>query len=64
MLRDDQIVEILELVDFWITKSELLASEMKHENIWNVAPSVAQFLKCFSHSFTRNKENQKAPLTS
>jgi hypothetical protein len=29
MLRDDQIVEILELVDFRITKSELLASEMK-----------------------------------
>jgi uncharacterized protein YehS (DUF1456 family) len=30
MLRDDQIVEILELVDFRITKSELGAfSEMK-----------------------------------
>jgi hypothetical protein len=24
-------------------------------------PSVAQFLKCFSHSFTRNKENPKSP---
>jgi uncharacterized protein YehS (DUF1456 family) len=35
MLRDDQIVEILELVDFKITKSELAFSEMK--NIWNVA---------------------------
>jgi uncharacterized protein YehS (DUF1456 family) len=39
MLRDDQIVEILELVDFKITKSELGAfSEMKNMKIiWNVA---------------------------
>jgi uncharacterized protein YehS (DUF1456 family) len=38
MLRDDQIVEILELVDFRITKSELGAfSEMKRKIIWNVA---------------------------
>jgi hypothetical protein len=34
MLRDDQIVEILELVDFRITKSELGAffRDEKHEN--------------------------------
>jgi uncharacterized protein YehS (DUF1456 family) len=65
MLRDDQIVEILELVDFRITKSELGAfSEMKNMKLYGMwRPSVA-FLKCFSHSFTRNKENQKAPLTS
>jgi uncharacterized protein YehS (DUF1456 family) len=39
MLRDDQIVEILELVDFRITKSELGAFfEMKNMKIiWNVA---------------------------
>jgi hypothetical protein len=24
-------------------------------------PSVAQFLKCFSHSFTRNKRKSKSP---
>jgi uncharacterized protein YehS (DUF1456 family) len=36
MLRD-QIVEILELVDFRITKSELLFRDEKHEIIWNVA---------------------------
>jgi uncharacterized protein YehS (DUF1456 family) len=39
MLRDDQIVEILELVDFRITKSELGAFfGMKNMKItWNVA---------------------------
>jgi uncharacterized protein YehS (DUF1456 family) len=57
MLRDDQIVEILELVDFRITKSELGAffRDEKHENYGMWRPSVAQFLKCFSNSFTRNK---------
>jgi hypothetical protein len=57
----------LELVDFRITKSELGAfSEMKTWKLYGMwRPSVAQFLKCFSHSFTRNKrKSKKAPLTS
>jgi hypothetical protein len=37
MLCDDQIVEILELVDFRITKSELVFFGMKNMKItWNV----------------------------
>jgi uncharacterized protein YehS (DUF1456 family) len=39
MLRDDQIVEILELVDFRITKSELGAFE-KHENYMECGDQV------------------------
>jgi hypothetical protein len=36
---------------------------MKHENYMECGESVAQFLKCFSHSFTRNKrKSKKAPL--
>jgi uncharacterized protein YehS (DUF1456 family) len=45
MLRDDQIVEILELVDFRITKSELgffpRWKTWKLYGMWR--PSVAQF---------------------
>jgi uncharacterized protein YehS (DUF1456 family) len=37
MLRDDQIVEILELVDFRITKSELGAVTRNMKTTWNVA---------------------------
>jgi uncharacterized protein YehS (DUF1456 family) len=41
MLRDDQIVEILELVDFRITKSELGAfSEMKNMKIMECGDQV------------------------
>jgi uncharacterized protein YehS (DUF1456 family) len=47
MLRDDQIVEILELVDFRITKSELGAF-FRDENMrttWNV---VTKFYVTFN----------------
>jgi uncharacterized protein YehS (DUF1456 family) len=41
MLRDDQIVEILELVDFRITKSELGAfSVTKNENYMECGDQV------------------------
>ncbi len=42
MLRDDQIVEILELVDFRITKSELGAffRDEKHENYMECGDQV------------------------
>jgi uncharacterized protein YehS (DUF1456 family) len=41
MLRDDQIVEILELVDFRITKSELVFfPRWKHENYMECGDQV------------------------
>jgi uncharacterized protein YehS (DUF1456 family) len=40
MLRDDQIVEILELVDFRITKSELGAFSEKTENYMECGDQV------------------------
>jgi uncharacterized protein YehS (DUF1456 family) len=66
MLRDDQIVEILELVDFRITKSELGAfSEMKNMKIiWNGDQVLRNFLNALVIHLRRKKENPKAPLTS
>jgi uncharacterized protein YehS (DUF1456 family) len=62
MLRDDQIVEILELVDFRITKSELGAfSEMKNMKIiWNVATKLRNFLNALVIHLRGTKENPKA----
>jgi uncharacterized protein YehS (DUF1456 family) len=64
MLRDDQIVEILELVDFRITKSELGAFVTRNmKTTWNVA------IKYYVISFglvihlRGTKENQKNQKT-
>jgi uncharacterized protein YehS (DUF1456 family) len=59
MLRDDQIVEILELVDFRITKSELGAFPWrKMKTIWNVVTKLRNFLNAVIH-LRGTKENQK-----
>jgi hypothetical protein len=59
MLRDDQIVEILELVDFRITKSELGAfSVTKHENYMECGDQVLRnFLNALVIHFAEQKEN-------
>jgi uncharacterized protein YehS (DUF1456 family) len=62
MLRDDQIVEILELVDFRITKSELvLFRDEKHENYMECGDQVLRnFLNALVIHLRGTKENPKA----
>jgi uncharacterized protein YehS (DUF1456 family) len=61
MLRDDQIVEILELVDFRITKSELgvFFRDEKQENYMECGDQVLRNFLTVSYSFTWYKENPK-----
>jgi hypothetical protein len=62
MLRDDQIVEILELVDFRITKSELGAffRDEKHENYMECGDQVLRnFLNALVIHLRGTKENPK-----
>ncbi|MBC7439535.1 MAG: DUF1456 family protein [Flavobacterium sp.] len=64
MLRDDQIVEILELVDFRITKSELGAffRDEKHENYVECGDQVLRnFLNGLVIHLRGTKENPKNP---
>jgi hypothetical protein len=64
MLRDDQIVEILELVDFRITKSELGAffRDEKHENYMECGDQVLRnFLNALVIHLRGTKENPKNP---
>ena len=64
MLRDDQIVEILELVDFRITKSELSAffRDEKHENYMECGDQVLRnFLNGLVIHLRGTKENPKNP---
>ncbi len=64
MLRDDQIVEILELVDFRITKSELGAffRDEKHENFVECGDQVLRnFLNGLVIHLRGTKENPKNP---
>ncbi|MEC5166890.1 hypothetical protein RCH18_002639 [Flavobacterium sp. PL11] len=64
MLRDDQIVEILELVDFRITKSELGAffRDEKHENYVECGDQVLRnFLNGLIIHLRGTKENPKNP---
>ncbi len=64
MLRDDQIVEILELVDFRITKSELGAffRDEKHENYMECGDQVLRnFLNALIIHLRGTKENPKNP---
>lgn len=64
MLRDDQIVEILELVDFRITKSELGAffRDEKHENYMECGDQVLRnFLNALVIYLRGTKENPKNP---
>jgi len=64
MLRDDQIVEILELVDFRITKSELSAffRDEKHENFVECGDQVLRnFLNGLIIHLRGTKENPKNP---
>jgi hypothetical protein len=64
MLRDDQIVEILELVDFRITKSELGAffRDEKHENYMECGDQVLRnFLNALVIHLRGTKENSKNP---
>ncbi len=64
MLRDDQIVEILELVDFRITKSELGAffRDEKHENYMECGDQVLRnFLNALVIHLRGTKENPKDP---
>tara|TARA_R110000868_G_scaffold38220_1_gene133987 strand:+ start:207 stop:668 length:462 start_codon:yes stop_codon:yes gene_type:complete len=64
MLRDDQIVEILELVDFRITKSELGAffRDEKHENYMECGDQVLRnFLNGLVIHLRGTKENPKNP---
>jgi hypothetical protein len=64
MLRDDQIVEILELVDFRITKSELGAffRDEKHENYMDCGDQVLRnFLNGLVIHLRGTKENPKNP---
>ena len=64
MLRDDQIVEILELVDFRITKSELGAffRDEKHENFMECGDQVLRnFLNGLVIHLRGTKENPKNP---
>lgn len=64
MLRDDQIVEILELVDFRISKSELGAffRDEKHENYVECGDQVLRnFLNGLVIHLRGTKENPKNP---
>ncbi|CAM4154043.1 hypothetical protein RCH19_000875 [Flavobacterium sp. PL12] len=64
MLRDDQIIEILELVDFRITKSELGAffRDEKHENYMECGDQVLRnFLNALVIHLRGTKENPKNP---
>ncbi len=64
MLRDDQIVEILELVDFRISKSELGAffRDEKHENFVACGDQVLRnFLNGLVIHLRGTKENPKNP---
>ena len=64
MLRDDQIVTILELVDFRITKSELGAffRDEKHENYMECGDQVLRnFLNGLVIHLRGTKENPKNP---
>jgi hypothetical protein len=64
MLRDDQIVEILDLVDFRITKSELGAffRDEKHENFVACGDQVLRnFLNGLVIHLRGTKENPKNP---
>ncbi len=64
MLRDDQIVEILELVDFRITKSELGAffRDEKHENYKECGDQILRnFLNALVIHLRGTKENPKNP---
>ncbi|MEO7977903.1 DUF1456 family protein [Flavobacterium sp.] len=66
MLRDDQIVEILELVDFRITKSELGAffRAEDHENYMECGDQVLRnFLNGLVIHLRGTKENPKNPNT-
>jgi hypothetical protein len=64
MLRDDQIVEILELVDFRISKTELSAffRAENHENYVECGDQVLRnFLNGLVIHLRGTKENQKNP---
>jgi hypothetical protein len=64
MLRDDQIVEILELVDFRISKSELGAffRAEDHENYMECGDQVLRnFLNALVIHLRGTKENPKNP---
>ncbi|ELY2010948.1 DUF1456 family protein [Flavobacterium psychrophilum] len=64
MLRDDQIVEILELVDFRITKSEIGAffRDEKHENYVECGDQILRnFLNGLVIHLRGTKENPKNP---
>lgn len=64
MLRDDQIVEILQLVDFRISKSELGAffRDEKHENFMECGDQVLRnFLNGLIIHLRGTKENPKNP---
>ena len=64
MLRDDQIVEILELVDFRISKSELGAffRDEKHPNYMECGDQVLRnFLNGLVIHLRGTKENPKVP---
>ncbi|MBC7642604.1 MAG: DUF1456 family protein [Flavobacterium sp.] len=64
MLRDDQIVQILELVDFRITKSELGAffRDEKHENYMECGDQVLRnFLNGLVIHLRGTVENPKNP---
>ena len=64
MLRDDQIVQILELVDFRITKSELGAffRDEKHENFMECGDQVLRnFLNGLVIHLRGTVENPKNP---
>lgn len=64
MLRDDQIVEILQLVDFRISKSELSAffRDEKHENYMECGDQVLRnFLNGLVIHLRGTRENPKNP---
>ena len=64
MLRDDQIVEILELVDFRISKSELGAffRDEKHPNYMECGDQVLRnFLNGLVIHLRGTKESPKVP---
>jgi hypothetical protein len=65
MLRDDQIVDILQLVDFRITKSELGAffRDEKHENFVECGDQILRnFLNGLVIHLRGTKENPKNPM--
>jgi len=65
MLRDDQIVDILQLVDFRISKSELGAffRDEKHENFVECGDQILRnFLNGLVIHLRGTKENPKNPM--